>query len=369
MLNLFDKIRQRGERLGREFLVRLVGKIFGVKKRPVKLGPRPRILIVRLDERVGNLVLTSPILSSLRLRFANAQIDLLAHYRGAEFMAKHAAINNYFIFDKRRWFARHGPIFTPFFLRSKRYDVAIDAANPSDPSATQAIFVRLCGAKHTVGYAEGKFARLYSAPVIRLASASNKLIKNNNDSISSVHEIDMRLALLQALPGAAIERNTSLANLGSDNIKRKRPYGIMNVGARLGEKRLSKEAYINIAKKILSYGIDCIVVYGPSEFDLANEVATSAIGAELAPPTTLVELAQLMQNARIVITCDTGPMHIAVALGVATCGLFLVTEPSRYGYNHAPHIAIDTRIDSMKNWLAQIDTWLHQRLSKTNRLL
>jgi ADP-heptose:LPS heptosyltransferase len=329
--------------------VGLCGVVLGVRRRSVVLGPKPRILVVRLDERVGNLVLTSPILSSLRQRFPDAQLDLLAHYRGVPLLAGHPALNDYLVFDKRRLLAAHGPLFTPWRLRRRRYDVVIDAANPSDPSTTQALLVRLCGAPHTVGYAEGRFAQLYSAPVAAHAAG--------------LHEIDMRLALLQALPGTVSERRTSLAPLaGGEPPRRVRAYGVVNVGARLGEKRLGRQAYAALAQRVLGHGLDCLVAYGPSELGLATDSVADAPGAELAPPTSLVELTALMRQARVVLTCDTGPMHLAVAAGTPTCGLFVSTEPSRYGYAEPPHAAIDTRGRELASWITPVEAWLQERL-------
>ena len=331
----------------------LVAVVLGARRRPVTLGPRPRILVVRLDERVGNLILTTPVLSSLRARYPDAVIDLLAHRRGADLVGAHPALNAFLPFDKRTLLAAHGPLATPFALRRQRYDLAIDAANPTDPSTTQALLVRLSGARHTVGFAEGAFSRLYSAPV--------------QGSTAGAHEIDMRLALLRALPGSAVDRRTSLAPLvGTPPALPDVPalargaYGVLNVGARLGEKRLGAEAYAVLALRLVQAGLACLVLYGPSEHDLAAAVVARAPGAHLAPPTTLVQLALLMQRARVVITCDTGPMHIAVAAGTPTCGLFVSTDTQRYGYPEAPHTAIDTRGRELDVWLADVDAWLRQ---------
>ncbi len=339
-------VRRGLERRGRELLIRLVGLLLGVRRREVLLPARPRILVVRLDERVGNLVLVTPLLSSLRARFPAAEVDLLAHHRGAELLAGHAALSRYIDFDKRRLFARHGPLRTPFSLRRRRYDVAIDAANPTDPSTTQALLVALCGARHTVGFDARGFGQLYSAKVALEGE---------------VHEIDMRLRLLTALPGTIIERQTSLGRELGARAHPREAFVLLNVGARLGHKRLDVMAYAELARCALELGLGCVLSYGPAERELAQEVAAAVPKATLAPPTTLLDLASLMAKAMAVISCDTGPMHIAVAAGAPTCGLFLCTCPRRYGYDTPPHLAVDTRARAQEEWIVEVRAWLSAR--------
>lgn len=349
--------RARLEKWGRELLTWLIGLVFGVRRRPVELPPAPAILVVRLDERLGNLIMLTPLLTSLRARFPSARLELLAHHRGQALLGGHPALDRFVPFDKRRLFAGHGPFAAPFVLRRGRYDLVIDAANPTDPSTTQAILVRLCGARHTVGFAEGAFARFYTAPV-RGADAGP-------------HEITMRLALLAALPGDRVVRETSLAPLPAPPASLAAlvgsPYGVVNIGARLGDKRLGPDAYAAVARRVADAGLTCLLLYGPDERELAASVAAQVPGARLAPPTSLVELAIVARHARVFVTCDTGPMHVAVAAGAPTCGLFVSTEPTRYGYVGPPHTAVDTRGRDTAAWLADVDRWLGQRLGQRSR--
>ncbi|HYI10979.1 MAG TPA: lipopolysaccharide heptosyltransferase I [Thermoanaerobaculia bacterium] len=73
-------------------------------------------------------------------------------------------------------------------------------------------------------------------------------------------------------------------------------------------------------------GPEALVVWGPGERELAE-----AIGARMAPPTNLRELAWVLKNARVVIGADTGPLHLAVALGTPVIGLYGPTDPRRNG--------------------------------------
>ncbi len=79
---------------------------------------------------------------------------------------------------------------------------------------------------------------------------------------------------------------------------------------------------------------DPLVVWGPGEAERAQ-----AIGARVAPPTNLRELAWLLQSAELVIGGDTGPLHLAAALGTKVVGLYGPTNPRRNGpYGQLDHV-------------------------------
>ena len=73
-------------------------------------------------------------------------------------------------------------------------------------------------------------------------------------------------------------------------------------------------------------GPRALVVWGPGE-----QILAQAIGARMAPPTNLRELAYLLQKAEVVIGGDTGPLHLAAALGTKVIGLYGPTDPRRNG--------------------------------------
>ncbi|HEX6096375.1 MAG TPA: glycosyltransferase family 9 protein [Thermoanaerobaculia bacterium] len=79
-----------------------------------------------------------------------------------------------------------------------------------------------------------------------------------------------------------------------------------------------------------------LAVWGPGERELAE-----ATGARLAPPTNLRELAGILRQARVVIGGDTGPLHLADALGTKVIGLYGPTDPRRNGPYHQPAHVID----------------------------
>lgn len=95
-----------------------------------------------------------------------------------------------------------------------------------------------------------------------------------------------------------------------------------------------------LAKRL---GDRALVVWGPGERDLAE-----ATGARMAPPTSLRQLAHLLKNAALVIGGDTGPLHLADALGTKVIGLYGPTDPRRNGPWSQPANVID-RFPSTKS--------------------
>ena len=74
---------------------------------------------------------------------------------------------------------------------------------------------------------------------------------------------------------------------------------------------------------------------------MARTVVAAAPGALLAPATELDALAALLEAAGCTVCNNSGPLHLSVAVGAPTLGLFLKMDPARWGYAFAPHRMLD----------------------------
>lgn len=102
-------------------------------------------------------------------------------------------------------------------------------------------------------------------------------------------------------------------------------------GAGKPEKQWPIERFAELARRI---GSDVLVAWGPGEESLA-----CAIGAPIAPATNFRELAWLVGRARLVVGADTGPLHLAAALGTPVIGIYGPTNPARNGpYGQLDHV-------------------------------
>jgi heptosyltransferase-1 len=111
------------------------------------------------------------------------------------------------------------------------------------------------------------------------------------------------------------------------------PFAIVNAGAAWPNKRWPPERYGALAAFLRdTCGLTPIVLWGPGEEGLAAAVsAASRDAAMIAPPTSVRDLVAITRAASLVVSGDTGPLHIANAVGTPTVSLFGPTDPERNG--------------------------------------
>jgi ADP-heptose:LPS heptosyltransferase len=110
-------------------------------------------------------------------------------------------------------------------------------------------------------------------------------------------------------------------------------YAVLNPGAAWPNKRWPAARFAALAAALRErHQIMSIVVWGPGEEAIARDVVAGASGAaRLAPPTSIADLVALVGRAAVMVSGDTGPTHIAAALGTPVVGLYGPTRPSRNG--------------------------------------
>jgi ADP-heptose:LPS heptosyltransferase len=105
----------------------------------------------------------------------------------------------------------------------------------------------------------------------------------------------------------------------------------LNPGARKADHRWPALHFAGLARALRSRGVPSLLTWGPGEEALARAVAESSGGAaSLAPPTDLARLAALFRRAALVVTNDTGPMHLAAACGAPVLALLHAPEGARW---------------------------------------
>jgi ADP-heptose:LPS heptosyltransferase len=313
-------------------------------ERPLEPAAVRRVLIVRQDSRLGNLLLLTPLLRGIKAAFPSARTDILVSDAYGEILRRDPSLDGIFVLPQSMFWP--DPTLPPRLfldLRRRRYDLAFDASAMHAFSLSSALITRLCGAARTVGFDRGD-ARVFCSELVPRPALP-------------LHETLIQLSLLRHLvPGPADasaarplcclsdeERAEGRAlwsswGLGSDSVA-------LFVGAR-AEKRWPLARFLELAGRIRAAGRRCVLFGGPAEAESLRGLGLPE-GAVLAPPLPLRRFAAVLAGARAVVTADTGPMHLAVALGVPTVELFLgsaswSSEPWRYGYAHLPeHRVID----------------------------
>src|SRR5262249_42606623 len=148
------------------------------------------------------------------------------------------------------------------------------------------------------------------------------------------HSVEINLTLLESLgitpaaPEFPIEavRSASAAQIAQQTGGR---YALVNPGAAWPNKRWPPARFGALAAAIRQRtGLSSVVLWGPGEQSLAGEVVAAASGAAVAsPPTTIGDLVALARGAALMISGDTGPTHVASAVGTPIVGIYGPTRP------------------------------------------
>jgi ADP-heptose:LPS heptosyltransferase len=215
-------------------------------------------------------------------------------------------------------------------LRSQRYDVALDFQGLWKSAA----WARLCGAPRVIGW-----SRRW-----RREPSSAALARERVELPATVtHVIDENLALLRPLgidavgrrdfglprfhsEGEAVDRALAQAGVAAADLV------ILNPGGGWPEKLWPAESFGALARGLRDHGLRPLVSWGPREDLLADRVVAASGGAAARCfPTTLREFVELARRARLVVAGDTGPLHLACAVGTPAVGVFGPTDPARNG--------------------------------------
>jgi len=278
-----------------------------------------RILIVRMSA-LGDIVHALPVLAALRHAHPPAEIDWLADSAYAGILDLVDGLAN-------RIVVRPGYTRALAFMRSRRYDAALDLQGLLKSAAA----ARFSGARRVIGFEtsavrERGAAWFYTetAPV----SDSSHVIQKN----LSV------LALLGVTPGEIAFPFRTPASRVIDHVTSRAPGGfaLINPGGAWPNKRWPPDRFGALARRIGgAFGLRSFVLWGPRERALADAVSAASGGcAETAPETTLADLLALSRAAALMVSGDTGPVHIAAAVGTPIVGLYGPTWPARNGPWH-----------------------------------
>src|SRR6202166_502105 len=283
-----------------------------------------RFLVVRLTA-LGDILHTVPAVAALRTAHASARIDWIVERKWAPVLEGSPAINEVIPFDRRSvW----GAIECVQRLREYRYTCAIDFQGLYKSS----ILAGLSGAERRIGFdrawaREEGAAMFYTERVSpagrHVAELNYSLAEHAGASRPRAPEYPLRVPA-----GGAASIRARLHELGITG-----EYIVVGPGGSWRAKCWPAERYGEFCREFEKRSdLRVIVIYGPGEESLAEEVCRAAVPAHpVAMRTTIEELMGLLAHARCVVAADSGPLHIAAALGTPVVGLYGPTDPARNG--------------------------------------
>jgi len=292
-----------------------------------------RILIVRLGS-LGDIVHAVPAAAALTRTWPGAAVDWVTAPGYRELVGMVRGLRRVIAVDTRRLMGQDGLVAVIRSLRAARYDAVLDLQG----LLKSAVLARLARGARTLGFARGELRE----------PAAAAFYTETVDVSGATHVIDKGLALVRAL-GAETDATafplTIPETSGVDAlVSRMAPagYALLNPGAAWPNKQWPVERFGAVAAALKrERGLPSVVLWGPGERRGAEAVVAASNGAaEMAPPATIPGIAALAKHARLVVSGDTGPLHLAAAAGAPAVALFGPTRAERNG----PWLADDISI-------------------------
>ncbi len=293
----------------------------------------PKNIIIRMPNWIGDLVMATPLLTDLRLAFPNAQITAMALAPIGELLLEDPDIDELFLFKKHGVFRRHEERCSVIGkLRTGRYDAGILTTN----SFSSAWLFWQGRVKRRIGY-RGDWRSIFLTDSI------------SREGIEKTHLVNAYKKLLEPL-GIAPSTSAPRLHIANEEIaqakvlleKMKIPSDAtligINPGAAYGSAKCwLPERFREVTLKLIEDPNVYVIYFGNGPItaliqEICRDLPSQVVN--LAGYTTIREMLSVLKLCDCLLTNDSGPMHIASALGVPLVALFGSTDDFRTGpYN------------------------------------
>jgi ADP-heptose:LPS heptosyltransferase len=302
--------------------------------RPFRRRLRPfapkRILVLRL-ERIGDLLMTLPALADLRTLAPGAEIDLVVGSWNADLARAVDPVTRVLSLDAA-WLARETQGQTlPSLVRAARrwrhvpYDLAINF----EPDIRSNLLLAASGAGWTAGYRSGGGGALLDVSI---------------DYDTRAHTTDNARRLVSVIFDAAVPDEISPTlvvpadaheNASRLLATRGRPLIGVHVSGGRAVKQWPPERFADVARRLVeTAGATIVLTGGTADRNLVDVVRTALPPShviDIAGHADLLTLGGILERLDLLITGDTGPMHLAIAVGTPVVAVFGPSDPGRYG--------------------------------------
>ena len=297
---------------------------FRRRRKPRVLG---RILLLRL-ERIGDLLMALPAIAAVRAHAPNAQIDLVVGSWNADLARAIPSVNGVETLDAA-WLAREGSgaglasmLKTAAGWRGRHYDLAINF----EPDVRTNLVIAAAGARWTAGYR---------------SAGGGPLLDEALEFDPRRHTTDNALRLVTTVfgdPSAA----GPLLDLPEDDRRRaqqlvggaRRPLVAVHVSGGRPIKQWPVERFAAVSAALADTRGATILLTGAAADRPLIEAVTQALGSrsvvDASGVESLLTLAAVLQQCDLLVTGDTGPMHLAATVGTPIVAVFGPSDPRRY---------------------------------------
>ena len=282
----------------------------------------PRFLIVRLGS-LGDVIHAIPAVAALKRRYPEGTIDWVVDPRYVDLVKLVTVVSTVYPFDPRR--AMSALAAWRQIRRRTKYEAAIDLQG----LLKSAVLARSIGARRVIGFSRQHLrepmARFLYSETVDPGDAPH-VIQKGIGMMRAVGVEDLSIAFPIAVPRSSAA-DAVAARVGSSG------YALINPGAAWPNKRWPPERFGALAAAIRDrHGLRSVVLWGPDEDAAASAVVASSRGAaEQAPATRIIDILAIAKGASLMVSGDTGPLHIGGAVGTPIVALFGPTRAERNG--------------------------------------
>jgi len=292
------------------------------------------ILCIRLDT-IGDVIMTTPAMAALKASYPDRRITLMTSSAGAAIAPLVPVLNDLIVYNSP-WLKATAPRINsePEYemierLRQAEFDAAVIFTVYSQNPLPSAFMCYMAGIPL-------RLAHCHENPYQLLTD----WIKDPEPEQFTRHEVRRQLDLVASVgceaegdrmvlqvPEAATERVQNL--LTQVGIDQARPWVVIHAGATAPSRRYPPEKFAIVARQLVELGIQVVFTGTKPEQELIETIRTeiNAPSVSLCDRLSLSELTALLQLAPLLISNNTGPVHIAAAVGTPIVDLYALTNP------------------------------------------
>lgn len=325
---------------------------------------RRQLPLTRIDARrialikpsaLGDVVHAMPVLNALRQRFPSAKISWVVNRSYESLLTGHPALDETLPFDRQALKKGMRSTVTGISrfasqLRRRRFDLVIDLQG----LLRSGLMTAATGAARRVGLGTAREgSHWFYTDVIPTPLAKEQ------------HAIDRYWLVAEALGVGHVTKHfdVPVADMArawaAEQLKAyPRPWLVFGVGARWITKRWPPESFAVLARRSQDrFGGTVLFIGAPDETPLAQQVASLLNGPcrDYTGKTTLPQLAALLERADVMVGNDTGPLHLAAALGRPCVAPYTCTQIRRHGPYGPQHRAVETNVWCKGSYIKKCD--------------
>ncbi len=286
------------------------------------------ILVVSVNW-LGDAVFSTPVFRALKVNYPGARITCLCVPRVADVLAMCPDIDEIMVFDER---GRDQSFFSKVSVIIRIFQKRFDAAFILRKSLSRSFMLALAGIPLRVGFADKQWCWLLTHVV-------------DDEGLDEMHRSDVYVSVVECLGVSTWDRSYRFVaeesfvrgvreSLTQKGISDQDRLIAVNTGGNWDLKQWPPQRFAELVREIYARGLGKVVLPGaPKDVARANQIAelSGAHPIVMAGETGIKCLAGLLKRADILVTADTGPLHLAAALGTDVVALFGPTRPEITG--------------------------------------